>query len=229
MTFLKTVTSLSTIEINKELICRYLGYGSRNAPDTILSLIHSQIERAYGLIKPIYTYTPKLIEGISGDAIFLAGSLKFYSETLSYVLSDCDWVFVFLVTIGKGLDERVTMMMEKGKIMEGSILDAIGSVAVEQAACKLQDDVEKEVEKKGYKATLRYSPGYCDWDVKQQMTIFKAIDSYSLGVHLTESCLMIPQKSISGIIGIGKFNGSKPSPCRGCPSITSCPYKRVRL
>ncbi|GAH91002.1 unnamed protein product, partial [marine sediment metagenome] len=50
----------------------------------------------------------------------------------------------------------------------------------------------------------RLSPGYCDWKIDQQKMVFRAMKDDSAGVRLTEECLMLPQKSISGIIGIGQ-------------------------
>ena len=86
--------------------------------------------------------------------------------------------------------------------------------------------MERIAYQSGYQGTLRYSPGYCDWDTEQQKEVFQAIDAGSIGVVLTESCFMIPQKSISGVIGIGERGREKTSPCIVCSKKASCPYRR---
>ncbi len=47
---------------------------------------------------------------------------------------------------------------------------------------------------------LRYSPGYCGWDITGQRKLFRALRPEEVGVTLRESCLMEPLKSISGVL-----------------------------
>jgi len=57
--------------------------------------------------------------------------------------------------------------------------------------------------------TNRYSPGYCGWNITGQKILFSLLPEYFCGIELTDTCLMLPIKSVSGIIGIGrdvKFN-----------------------
>ena len=70
----------------------------------------------------------------------------------------------------------------------------------------------------GLVTSRRFSPGYCDWDISQQKTLFRAVGRDSAGGHSTEGCLMIPRKSISGIIGIGLCNDNVEhyNPCKTC-------------
>ena len=119
-------------------------------------------------------------------------------------------------------------LMGKGEMLEATVLDAIGSEAVAQTLYRLRDDVKGIAQANRCQATVQYAPGYCDWDVSQQKVLFQAIDSTSVGVRLTESCLMIPSKSVSGVIGIGKFDTAKPPPCLVvCNKRESCTHKRV--
>jgi hypothetical protein len=50
----------------------------------------------------------------------------------------------------------------------------------------------------------RFSPGYCDWNVSEQHKLFNLLPESFCGIHLSESSLMNPIKSVSGIIGIGE-------------------------
>ena len=52
--------------------------------------------------------------------------------------------------------------------------------------------------------TNRFSPGYCGWHVREQPDLFSLFPTpHPCGIHLTDSCLMVPIKSVSGVIGIG--------------------------
>jgi hypothetical protein len=68
---------------------------------------------------------------------------------------------------------------------------------------------------------LRYSPGYCGWDITGQRALFAALHPEEIGIRLNESCLMEPVKSISGVMVAGpaeihEFNNDYPfcSECR---------------
>ena len=110
------------------------------------------------------------------------------------------------MTIGKHLEETAYQLAEDGLVLQATVLDAIGSGAAERVADLVQDKIRETANTQGLVTSPRFSPGYCDWDVDQQKTIFQAVDGDALGIYLTERYLMIPRKSISGIIGIGPSN-----------------------
>ncbi len=133
-----------------------------------------------------------------------------------------------LATIGNSLSGEASRLMETGKTSKAVVLDAIGTEAIVQVSYKLQDAIKEIAKANGCQAAIRYSPGYCDWHLSQQKVLFQTIDSASVGVRLTESCLMIPLKSVSGTIGIGKFETTKPPPCLAvCDKRASCTHKRI--
>jgi hypothetical protein len=79
----------------------------------------------------------------------------------------------------------------------------------------------------GMKITNRYSPGYCGWDVSEQHKLFRLIPDNFCGIRLTESALMDPVKSNSGIIGIGESVKMNPYTCSLC-DLKECAYRKVR-
>jgi cobalamin-dependent methionine synthase I len=85
---------------------------------------------------------------------------------------------------------------------------------------KLADSVESQISEvahnQGLTITRRFSPGYCDWNVNQQEMVFQTMKGDCAGVRLTNGYLMIPNKSISGIIGIGPGEIAKYDPCKTC-------------
>ncbi len=224
---MNTSTSVNIV-IDRNKVCQRLGYKDRSPAAHMLSVIDSQIEKAYKLIKPAYTYELKEIEHISGAEVSFGDSLVFSSNTISYALSGCEWGALYVATIGGDLEEEMTRLMNKGDILEATILDAIGSTAVIQIRFNLQDTINEIAKAKGCRTTVRFSPGYCDWHVNQQKILFQSVDADSVGVRLTESCMMIPIKSISGVIGLGKLDPAKPPPCVTiCEKRASCNHKSI--
>jgi hypothetical protein len=216
------------IEIDKDEVCRYLGYeGKQNLPSSRSSLIDNQIEVAYKLIEPSSSFIIKKTEKIQPPHTFLEGYLIFTSKTISQLVSKCYEVIIFLITIGNRLEEEVSQLMEGGEVLKATILDAVGSEAAEKTADSLEEHIRNIALAHNAEISLRFSPGYCDWDISEQEKIFNALDSDSLGVDLTEGYLMVPQKSISGIIGIGD-NVANFNPCRLCKR-ENCPFRRNML
>ena len=216
------------IEIDKNEVCRYLGYRKDQAPrPSISSLIDEEMDNVYELIQPSCFYQLIDIEQVHQSRVILKGGLTITSEVLGQVLSHCHQVAIFLATIGRGPDNRVAQLMAEGQILRATVLDAVGSETVEKTTDYLQERVSELAAADDAEITLRYSPGYCDWDITQQRVIFEAMNSAPLSVSLTEECLMVPRKSVSGLIGIGKFdNGwARSSPCRFC-SRANCPSRR---
>ena len=119
-------------------------------------------------------------------------------------LKKADSLAVFLCTAGEEIGIRTRKAMAGGDPLTGYIYDIIGSIVVDAAADRMQSELEKSVLSAGKKITNRYSPGYCGWDVSEQHKLFRLVPDNFCGIRLTDSALMDPVKSISGIIGIGE-------------------------
>ena len=132
------------------------------------------------------------------------------------MLEQCERVAVFALTIGNHLEETVNQLARDKLVLQASVLDAIGSVAAEKVANTLQDKIGEMAHAHGLTISRRFSPGYCDWHIGQQRMLFWALRGNTVGIRLTEVCLMLPQKSVSGIIGIGPSEIENYNPCRTC-------------
>lgn len=132
----------------------------------------------------------------------LASGVCFEGAVGSY-LAHATQTATFVVTIGSALERLSRGWLRRGKVMHGMIADAIASEATEATARRLHAEVRAWANGRGYEVTPPYSPGYCGMTVKQQVPLFASLPTQSINVRLTPSCLMMPVKSISGLIGIG--------------------------
>jgi len=216
------------IEIDKEQVCHYIGYeGNHDLSARISSLIDDYAEHAHSLINPLYSYVIKNVEWARGSMALIEDSIIFKSQVIAQLLEHCSQVAILLVTIGKYLEETTSKLARDGLMLQATVLDAIGSDAVEKVADSVQGRIKEIAEAKGLVISRRFSPGYCDWNIGQQRMIFHALTGNTVGVRLTGECLMIPQKSISGVMGIGpsKDNVENYNPCKFC-SKQDCPGRR---
>jgi cobalamin-dependent methionine synthase I len=99
----------------------------------------------------------------------------------------------------------------------------MGSVLVEDMAAKFHRRMKKKFQAEDKAVTIRLSPGYCDWLLEEQRKIFSLLDADKVGVELTDSYLMKPRKSISGIFGImpstKRHSYSPYNPCSECEKV----------
>ena len=110
----------------------------------------------------------------------------------------------FIATAGEEYAAYQHRLMRKDDMVRVFIADALGSVIAEKCADQMEQHLQESIDKLGWRHTNRFSPGYCGWHVSQQQLLFPLFDGQTCGVTLTDSSLMLPIKSVSGIIGLGK-------------------------
>lgn len=224
------MTAISNLaDIDSQEVLQSIGYTNGCEPPVrMTSLVNDYLENISDFIAPSYSSVIRNVEIALGSSVVIEGSIIFQSEAIARLLKHCEKVAVFALTIGNLFEEMVGQLAEDGLIVQATVLDAIGSVAVESAANFVQGKVEEIAHAQGLCISRRFSPGYCDWDIGQQRMVFRAMNGNSAGVRLTEGCLMLPQKSVSGIIGIGTgdSNVENYNPCKTCKKL-DCPGRRV--
>jgi hypothetical protein len=201
---------------------------SAGSPGAVLDGADESIDKARRLARPAAIFTKKALLSSGADSIKLAGGTEFSGKTVSSYIRPAEDVYIFLVTIGPAVENEASGLMKRGESLPGYLLDRAGSFAVESLAEKLECRLRKEYKSKGKSVSMRLSPGYCDWPIEEQVILDKILDFSRIGVRLTGSYVMIPQKSISGLMGVGPaelFSKVK-SQCAIC-NMKDCDYRRV--
>jgi len=216
------------IDIDSQRVLHAIGYDTDCEPPTrAVSLVNEYLENANNLVDVSYSYVIRDVEWVQGSITFIEDSIIFKSQVIARLLEQCERVAVFALTIGNHLEEMVCQLARDKLVLQASVLDAIGSVAAERVANFVQDKISEVAGTNGFCTSRRFSPGYCDWNIGQQRMLFWALNGNTVGIHLTGRCLMIPQKSISGIIGIGSYDSNVENydPCNTCKK-QDCPGRR---
>ena len=141
-------------------------------------------------------------------------------------IKDATQVALFLCTAGEDFTRMTNQLNEQGDIMEAYILDAIGSLTVEKAMDKIQKSLAEKLLIQKLKLSNRYSPGYCNWPLFDQQTLFQLIGENPTDIQLSDSCLMTPRKSVSGLMGIGEHLKQHEYGCAICNN-ASCIYRKI--
>ena len=146
-------------------------------------------------------------------------------EDIRRFLSACDSVVLFAATLGAEA-ENLIRRAAKRSMAEAVILDAAGSAAIEMVCDNFCEDLAAALSPRHL--TDRFSPGYGDMPLDDQRAFFRVLDiSRRIGVSLSESNLMIPQKSVTALIGVSDRPQEKRSRgCTVCACFESCAYRK---
>lgn len=215
------------IEINSQKIYRNLGYGQgARLTSRTRNLVAEYAEHANELVDPVYAYVIRNVEGVRKSYVYMEGRGIFRGRVISELLQNCSKVAIFVATIGSQLEEMSRNMAEDGQMLHAAVLDAIGSVSIDKMAEYIKMQVEDIAKQEGMFISPRLSPGYCDWSIRQQKEIFNIVNAEHTGITLTQDYVMVPQKSVSGVIGIGSSPDIQDyNPCLTCKE-RNCPGRR---
>lgn len=131
-------------------------------------------------------------------------------------LQDADHYVLFVATAGQEFERFQYEVKSSGDILQEFLLDALGSAIAEAVVREVCNKVENHVLPLGYGVSHPYSPGYCGWNVTQQKLLFSLLPEQPCGIRLSESSLMSPIKSVSGVIAVGKRIVKRKYGCELC-------------
>lgn len=195
MTEINTVSlnDTSLLQINKNEALRYLGIKKEDEITSALLLECEREIRKISTPKAVYLKTPIMINGDDIDF----GFMKVKSVNLAKNLSGCKEAYIFAATLGIGLDRHFQRLFAVSQ-SKATVFSALGSALVESFC----DYVNEEIVK-GKEAKPRFSCGYGDFCLEHQREILSILQaSKRLGICLTDSCMMVPVKSVTAVIGI---------------------------
>ena len=179
------------IDIGLNDVCRRLHMGA----DCDVSEIQPLVEIARALIEAKALYDVRYVEDKLEDAVIVDGR-QLTSRVLRKNLDQAERVFPFVITLGPKLGEKQAASAD---ILENFYLDTIGNVALNSARKQLKRHLKSQY---ALEKLSSMAPGSLpDWPIEEQRPLFQLLGDVdaSIGVKLTDSLLMLPTKSISGI------------------------------
>jgi hypothetical protein len=168
------------------------------------------------------------VRGITGPEVVLDEDVRLEGEGLGQLFAGADGAAFLVVSLGGAVDREMASLFNQGKPTEAFILDAVGSAAAAAALHWVAAHLCRQVAEAGLKSGPVLQPGQGPWDVRGQRTVFHVLPAHQIGVTLLDSCFMMPLKSQSAVIPIGKelARPAQPQehPCRYC-NAKSCPVR----
>lgn len=206
------------INIDPEEVAVYLSYFSVKYDESINLLMCSCNDEFLKAVNFNACFA-KVPVKIDSNCIDL-GFMKTESKSLCKNLTGCDYAYILAATTGINAHR----LIERNSVispLKGIVTDCIGSAAIE-AFC---DKINLSFENPEF-LRPRFSPGYGDLPLEFQKDITEFLQTAkNIGMSLTESLMMVPVKSVTAIIGIGKEKNKCNGPgCMICKN-SECPYR----
>ncbi|MBQ6539919.1 MAG: hypothetical protein IJL71_02720 [Oscillospiraceae bacterium] len=181
---------------------RYMGVRGDPSPE-LVSLAQKGIEkvRSHARCRGCWARVP--VEIPDEDSVIICGETV-QTKSLARHLKNCGEAYLIAVTAGMGIDRliRTTAALSQAECLA---IDAAGSSAVEWACDELNRELCETALSEGKSLRWRFSPGYGDFPLDYQLSLFKLMElGKNLGITLNDSLLMTPIKSVTAVIGIEK-------------------------
>ena len=176
-------------------------------------------EEMVAIGRPKAFYRLSFIEANDSNSVQING-IRFDSRVLCVNLAEVHRVFVYVATCGEELAER---RASEKDILRQFWADAVMEAALQAAIAELKQDMTARYQ---VSKTAAMNPGsLSDWPITQQKPFFELLGASAkrTGVRLTESMLMIPAKSTTGLYFETEGNYIN---CQLCPRQT-CPNRRA--
>ena len=216
------------LAIDPDEVLRFQGYKrGRDVPGAdVHALFDAALAEGRRLMAPRAVIRWAPVTRVAADALEVEG-MRLHIPRIGRLWGEVEHVAVALCTIGEALERRVAELWEARELPLASMLDSVGSGAVESLA-EYVNDVLCQQGLPALKVTNRISPGYADWDVAEQPRLFALCPGASIGVVLNEACVMTPGKSISLLAGAGRAAHVDHyfSQCARC-WMRDCAYRRA--
>src|SRR5574340_205469 len=154
------------------------------------------LARVRAIARPKVAFDICFIEQRGEDVTTING-VTFTSRVLRVNLEGIHRVFPYVATCGREFDE---IAEAEGDPILQYWLDHLRVIALGRARAFLREHIDATYQP-GKLSSM--SPGSLqDWPVTQQVQLFTLLGPVeeAIGVRLTESCLMVPMKSVSGFL-----------------------------
>lgn len=201
----------------REETLRYLKYNNQLLTEEQEALIDESIAEVVDAAEPRTVH--RVFDLIEAEGMLAVdAAIDLHYGDLQKLLTGCGQCLFIAGTLGAELDRRMRYFSRIDTV-KYVIMDAAASALIEETCDNLQNSLPFS------DLTFRFSPGYGDVPLELQKQLLSVLDAgRRIGLTLTPQFLMMPQKSISGIVGIGVSDAKKT--CRGCLREDNCEFRR---
>lgn len=170
-------------------------------------MMHKMVESLYQRylqnFEPRFRYKiSKVLRGHSGSfSILLEGRMSFSGKGIHRLLAHSQYAAVFILTVGNKIDHEMAELSQND-FAEAFFLDGIATTMTHGVLELLKTELQNEAGTMGCTLGRRFAPGYARWELTEQKKLFELLNAEEIGMSLSDTYFMVPQKSISGVYSL---------------------------
>ena len=190
----------------RDKIYSRLGYtnGITKLGDKQRDEVEDYIEKALEIIELKGAGAILPINKIEASRIILAEGITFASESLAKFLDDSKEVLLMAATSGLGIVEAISKDSTGKDVTAAVVFDAVASEITDQALSWIMNYFNRQLSRESKQLTSRrFSAGYGDFLLENQKIIYDVLKLGQLGISLSDKYMLIPEKSVTAVAGIG--------------------------
>ena len=194
-----------TIPVPFDAIYRRLGYkrGITQVDKRSGEEIERHIDHALSLISLKGAGRRVLLRDVTPRGVVLETGGEFRSGNLARFLKGCREVLLMGATAGDAVMESIRHDTEEEKMTRGVVIDAAASELADAALDWIAGYHSHQLTRENSRLTQgRFSAGYGDFLLENQMIMHDLLELDRIGVGISESCILIPEKSVTAVMGI---------------------------
>lgn len=221
-----------SIALTLEEACELPGLKSRGKlPSRIKQLLPELLDKVteLDLIKPACSYRVVGIDKRSLNRVKLKDGSEITSPLLVHRLAGASHLAVGAITIGEALGDQVSLLFSRRDYVKAMILDEIGNGALFKLSNLFESICEAEASDRELRSSGALSPGDDGFGLECQKTLLAMAEAEKSGIRLIDSGLMLPVRSLSVVVGLGKRvkRWSQAESCATCSSRDKCRLRQV--
>lgn len=204
------------------------GLDPARARPEIVAAAREALGEIQALLAPVALYDTVPVREFRHHTVILEDGASFAGELVAQALASATEIAPAVCTIGSALETRVSALFAAGNPLRALALDGAGIAALGQISRTVGERICTEARARGLRVGMRVSPGQEGWPLEQQSVLFDLLPAQEIGVRLTESCLMLPRKSVSFAIGLGPEMQADATACDYCSKRDRCRWRDGR-
>lgn len=213
----KTIVYYNSVNISYEVLLSKLRI---DEDDEFCDRLKGMVNEALKIARPVAIYYP--LQVVSADNEIKLNNIFIKESFIHKMLSNSNMVVPYVATCGIEIDQWAQGFTD---FFESFAADIIKQICLSS----VRDKLIEEVKDKYFSASKHLStlnPGSLkEWPLSGQIPLFKILETVTedIGVKLTESLLMTPNKSVSGIFFSSEDTYEN---CQFCTR-DNCPNRRA--
>jgi hypothetical protein len=186
-------------------IYRALGYTSKKTElkDVLEKDLNRYIEEAREIIELKGVCRRESVSNITEKEISLKNHTVLKSAALAKFLKGSTQVLLFGATAGSGIMDAIEKKTKEKYLTRAVVYNAVAGEMVDEALTWIEQYINQQIRRENLTLDLRrFSAGYGDFGIEYQKVFWQLLAFKEIGVSLSETYFLIPEKSVTAISGI---------------------------